>query len=67
MRDVLTGLHQREGDRAVLRSAGIDRFVPLGDGAYDDIRGMLTTVIRSGLLPPWWRARWRAEAGHHGP
>lgn len=60
--DALTRLHDAPADRRILHRAGIDRFVPIGDAAYDDIRSMLARVERSGLLPAWWRQRWEAMA-----
>jgi phosphonate transport system substrate-binding protein len=44
--------------RRVLAACGIRRFVAIDDRAYDDIRGMLSTVDRAGLLPAWWTDRW---------
>ena len=58
----LTTLHEDRSDRLVLRRAGISRFVPIGDAAYADIRAMLETVERAGLLPAWWRGRWDSLA-----
>jgi phosphonate transport system substrate-binding protein len=59
-RATLLAIHADAGDRMVLRASGIDRFVPVEDGDYDDIRGMLDTVSRAGLLPDWWWPRWQA-------
>lgn len=59
-RDALLGMHADPTDRLILRSTGIDRFVPVADADYDDIRGMLEVVSTSGLLPDWWWPRWRA-------
>jgi len=58
-RDALLALHTDPTDRLVLRSAGIERFVPIEDSDYSDIRGMLELVSISGLLPDWWWPRWR--------
>lgn len=66
VRDALTALHADPEDRLVLHRAGIERFAPVGSEAYDDIRSMLATVERSGLLPAWWRPRWEAIAGGAG-
>ena len=49
-------------DRATLRAAGIDRFVPVTDDSYADIRRMLAAVTDAGLLPEWWWSRWHAIA-----
>jgi phosphonate transport system substrate-binding protein len=62
----LTTLHLEPADRLVLQRAGIARFVAIGGEAYDDIRSMLATVERSGLLPAWWRPRWEALAAGTG-
>ena len=62
-RDTLLSMHEHPGDRAVLRSAGIDRFVAVADADYDDIRGMLDEVSRAGLLPEWWWPRWHTLTG----
>jgi phosphonate transport system substrate-binding protein len=59
-REALLAMHADPTDRLILRSAGIDRFVPVADADYDDIRGMLEVVSTSGLLPDWWWPRWRA-------
>lgn len=64
--EALTTLHLEPADRLVLKRAGIARFVAIGGEAYDDIRSMLATVERSGLLPAWWRPRWEALAAGAG-
>ena len=64
--EALTALHLEPADRLVLQRAGIARFVAIGGEAYDDIRSMLATVERSGLLPTWWRPRWEALAAGTG-
>lgn len=62
-RQALLTMHAEPGDRMVLRASGIDRFVAAEDGDYDDIRAMLDTVSRAGLLPAWWWPRWQTLAG----
>lgn len=62
-RDALLGMHALPADRLVLRASGIDRFVAVADGDYDDIRAMLRAVSDAGLLPAWWWPRWRALTG----
>ncbi len=57
----LCALRSDETARAILDAAGIEGFVALPSSAYDDIRRMLDTVRRAGLLPAWWNARWRRE------
>ena len=49
--------------RPLLDAAGIDRFVPVADGDYGDIRAMFDRVQADGRLPPWWWARWEADVG----
>lgn len=51
-------LHRDALGRAVLRGAGIERFVPISDADYDDIRHMVAVVRSAGLLPQWWDRRW---------
>ena len=63
VRDVLLGMDADPGDRLILRTAGIDSFVAVNDGDYDDIRDMLDGVTRAGLLPDWWWPRWEALTG----
>jgi ABC-type phosphate/phosphonate transport system substrate-binding protein len=36
--DLILGLEQSEEGRAILRALGVDRFVPVDDGAYDGVR-----------------------------
>lgn len=60
VRDALTGLHRDPTARDILRAAGIARFVPMNDAAYDEIRAMLDLTVSAGLLPTWWRPRWEA-------
>lgn len=60
---VLLDLHRDPIGRTILRSAGIDHFVPVGDADYSDIRSMLAVVRESGWLPSWWEPRWDAIAG----
>ena len=63
VREVLLGMRAEPDDRATLAEAGIDRFVAVTDADYADIRAMLSTVSRAGLLPDWWWPRWRALTG----
>jgi phosphonate transport system substrate-binding protein len=61
--EVLAVLVELDADalgRAILDSAGIRRFVPIADAAYDDIRDKLGLVRSAGLLPGWWDQRWEA-------
>jgi phosphonate transport system substrate-binding protein len=62
-REALLAMHAAPGDRMVLRASGIDRFVAVEDADYDDIRAMLETVSRAGLLPEWWWPRWQVLTG----
>lgn len=57
-RETLLAMNTEPADRMVLRASGIDRFVAVEDADYDDIRDMLDTVSRAGLLPEWWWPRW---------
>jgi phosphonate transport system substrate-binding protein len=63
VQDVLCAMDGNASDRVVLRAAGIERFVPVSDTDYDDIRAMLATVSGSGMLPAWWWPRWRSVTG----
>ena len=63
VREALLAMHADASDRAILRAAGIDRFVSVTDGDYADIRGMLAAVSAAGLLPDWWSSRWQAITG----
>jgi phosphonate transport system substrate-binding protein len=58
-REALLAMDAEPSDRGVLRAAGIERFVAVTDADYDDVRSMLATVERAGLLPAWWWPRWR--------
>lgn len=62
LRGGVTTVHRDPLVREVLAGAGIDRFVPVGDADYDDIRRKLATVMEAGLLPPDWRSGWDALA-----
>ena len=62
-RDTLLAMHAEPGDRMVFRASGIDRFVAVEDADYDDIRAMLDSVSRAGLLPDWWWPRWQTLTG----
>ncbi len=59
----LVALGSDPSARPVLHAAGIDRFVPVVAGDYDDIRTMLRTVRSAGLLPGWWDERWSELVG----
>jgi phosphonate transport system substrate-binding protein len=48
VRDVLVGLAGDPAARPVLDYGLIDRFTPVADGAYDDIRAMLATIENAG-------------------
>jgi phosphonate transport system substrate-binding protein len=63
VREVLLAMHADPGDRAILAEGGIARFVAVRDTDYADIRAMLSTVSRAGLLPDWWWPRWQELTG----
>jgi phosphonate transport system substrate-binding protein len=65
-REALLAMDAEPSDRGVLRAAGIERFVAVTQGDYDDIRSMLETVEQAGLLPEWWWPRWRALTAASG-
>jgi phosphonate transport system substrate-binding protein len=48
VREVLVGLAGDPAARPVLAYGLVDRFTPVGDGAYDDIRAMLATIEAAG-------------------
>jgi phosphonate transport system substrate-binding protein len=48
VRDLLVGLGDDPTARPVLDHGFIDRFAPIDDGAYDDIRAMLATIETAG-------------------
>ena len=48
VRDLLVGLGDDPAARPVLDYGLIDRFAPIDDGAYDDIRAMLATIETAG-------------------
>jgi phosphonate transport system substrate-binding protein len=48
VREVLIGLAGDPAARPVLDHGLIDRFTPIGDAAYDDIRAMLATIEAAG-------------------
>jgi phosphonate transport system substrate-binding protein len=48
VRDLLVGLGGDPAARPVLAYGLIDRFDPIGDAAYDDIRAMLATIETAG-------------------
>jgi len=48
VRDLLVGLGSDPAARPVLDYGLIDRFDPIGDAAYDDIRAMLATIETAG-------------------
>ena len=47
--DVVTAIGQGKTDRERLNAGLVDRFVPVVDAAYDDIRAMLDAVEAAGL------------------
>ena len=49
--------------RPLLDAALVDRFIPVSDGSYADIRRMFDRVEAAGLLDAAWHAGWRALAG----
>jgi ABC-type phosphate/phosphonate transport system substrate-binding protein len=63
VRDALLAMDSDPGDRQILRESGIQRFVPVADDDYDDIRDMLDTVSGAALLPRWWWPRWEELTG----
>jgi phosphonate transport system substrate-binding protein len=62
-RDALIDLAGDPLARPLLDAAGIDRFVPVTDGDYADIRRMFDRVEAARLLPSWWWPRWESEVG----
>jgi phosphonate transport system substrate-binding protein len=58
IRDALVAVADDPVARRVLDAALVERFVPVTDGSYDDIRMMLATVRNARLLSPSWDARW---------
>ena len=48
VRDLLVTLADDPAARPVLDYGLIDRFTPVGDAAYDDIRAMLATIETAG-------------------
>jgi phosphonate transport system substrate-binding protein len=48
VREVLVGLGYDPAARPLLEYGLIDRFTPIGDAAYDDIRAMLATIEAGG-------------------
>ena len=48
VRELLVGLADDPSARPVLDYGFIDRFTPVGDAAYDDIRAMLATIEAAG-------------------
>ena len=59
--DALVELADDPIARPLLDAAGIDRFVPVRDADYADIRGMFDRVQAAGWLSSWWWSRWEAE------
>jgi ABC-type phosphate/phosphonate transport system substrate-binding protein len=57
--EILLRTHQDPDARRLLDRALVDRFVPVDEQSYDDIRHMLATVRGAGLLPDWWDERWQ--------
>jgi hypothetical protein len=60
IRQVLIGLAEDPAARSVLDRALVERFVPVNDGSYADIRRMCDRVQRAELLDASWHARWQA-------
>jgi ABC-type phosphate/phosphonate transport system substrate-binding protein len=48
VRELLVGLGEDPTARPLLAHGLIDRFTPVGDAAYDDIRAMLATIEAAG-------------------
>ena len=48
VREVLVGLGGDPTARPALNHGFIDRFIPVNDGAYDDIRAMLAIINDAG-------------------
>jgi phosphonate transport system substrate-binding protein len=59
--DALVGLDGDSLAAPLLSAAGIERFAPVADEEYADIRRMLDVVEAAGFLPDWWRPRWDAS------
>jgi phosphonate transport system substrate-binding protein len=49
LRDILLGLHKREGFRRILDHGLVERFAPVGPESYDDIREMLEACEEAGF------------------
>lgn len=64
----LMGVADDPAARDVLDAALVERFVPVTDAIYDDIRRKFRRVRRAGLVDASWDAKWRqvAEAGIQG-
>jgi phosphonate transport system substrate-binding protein len=64
VRELLAGLGEDPAARPVLDHGLIDRFTPVGDAAYDDIRAMLAAIEAAG-----WTSLSQRAAGRtgHGP
>lgn len=58
VREVLVELADDPAARAVLDYGLVDRFTPVGDGAYDDIRAMLAAIQAAG-----WTSLTQTAAG----
>jgi phosphonate transport system substrate-binding protein len=52
VRAALLAMGEDPAARALLGRGFVERFAPVGDADYDDIRGMLAAVEAAGL-PPW--------------
>ena len=57
-REVLVSLADDPAARPVLDYGLIDRFTPVGDAAYDDIRAMLATIETAGWTSLTQTAAW---------
>jgi phosphonate transport system substrate-binding protein len=66
LREALLGLHGDARIQPFMRDAMVERFVPMDDGSYDDIRVMLARVSAAGALDDAWRSRW-ASVGAAAP
>jgi phosphonate transport system substrate-binding protein len=63
VREALVTLDRDPVARPILHAAGIERFVAIEAGDYEDIRAKLAAVADAGLLPDGWHARWMELSG----
>jgi phosphonate transport system substrate-binding protein len=66
LRDRLLTLHHDPRAQPALERALVDRFVPVDEASYDDIRMMFGRVEAAGLLDAAWHTRWAAIAAGAG-